>query len=96
MGWFSRPDAVMRWWAAPIQYFVDAPEFPGGVASLKVVSKDSNRLTHGSVYLDHTRFTIEDVKDSFGTKTLHDRKREPTEALRKLMEMDAARWRSAT
>ena len=86
-------DVVLRSWAAPIQDFVDAAPFPGGIASARVLEPGSGRLTHALVYLDHTRFSEEEVRDSAGKTELSDYRREPTDALRQLMEADIAKRR---
>ena len=63
---------VLRSWAAPIQDIVDTPPFPGGVASARVLEPGSQRITHALVYLDHTRFSEEEVKNSLGKTELRD------------------------
>jgi len=66
---------VAQSWGGIVQMILNAPRFPGGIA-----------VCGNSVYLDLTRFTIEDVEQRLGTQELPKVPLEPSPALRALLE----------
>lgn len=75
------PLVVAKSWTGIVQIIVDAPRFPGGLA-----------IYGNSLYLDLTRFSINDVEKSrLGSHELPAVPHEPSPALRALIETEGSR-----